>query len=162
MSAGTPAVRARSAWSAAAKRTFRDIADAHPAMDKAKLSGLYAACDLFSAADKLQAKVDEDGLMVAGSMGQMVAHPLIAEVRQYRKAATDSLRALGLDGRSASSAAASALANKRWSSRPASGDNVRAGRHRFQQRRTLTALHARRPPCPTSPTSLTVSVSPCL
>lgn len=119
----TPSFRARSTWSAPAKRTFRDIADAHPAMDKAKLSGLYAACDLFSAADKLQAQIDEDGLMVAGSMGQQVAHPLISEVRQYRKAASDSLRNLGLDGRSASSAAGSALASKRWNSRP-SGDNV--------------------------------------
>ncbi|MEO2133394.1 MULTISPECIES: P27 family phage terminase small subunit [unclassified Microbacterium] len=116
--------RARSTWSAPAKRTFRDIAEAHPAMDKAKLSGLYAACDLFSAADKLQLQIDEDGLMVAGSMGQKVAHPLISEVRQYRKAATDALRALGLDGRSASSAAGSALATKRWSSAPAAGATV--------------------------------------
>ena len=116
--------RAKSAWSSSAKRTFRDITSAHPSLDKAKLSGLYAACDLFSAADDLQAQIDTDGLMVKGSMGQMVAHPLIAEVRQYRKAALDSLRSLGLDGRSASSAAGSALANKRWASRPGAPGNV--------------------------------------
>jgi hypothetical protein len=117
--------RARTSWSAATKRAFRDVIAAHPTIDKAKLSGLYATCDLLAQADTMQAQIDDDGLMVAGSMGQRVAHPLISEVRQYRKAAMDSLRALGLDGRAASSAAASALANKRWSSRPAtSGDNV--------------------------------------
>ncbi|WP_036320156.1 hypothetical protein [Microbacterium sp. B24] len=83
--ANSPQSRARSAWSAAAKRTFRDIVDAHPSLEKAKLSALYGACDLLSDADKMQSRIDEDRLIVAGSMGQSVAHALIAEVRQYRR-----------------------------------------------------------------------------
>lgn len=117
--ADSPTFRARSSWSAATKRTFRDVLAAHPGIDSAKLTGLYGACDLFAAADKMQLTVDDEGLVVAGSQGQPVAHPLVAEVRQYRRAALDTLRTLGLDGRSAASQAASALANKRWSSRPA-------------------------------------------
>lgn len=113
-----PTARARGAWSAAAKRTFRDIVDAHPTLEKAKLSALYGACDLLSEADAMQARIANDGLMVAGSMGQQVAHPLIAEVRQYRRAALDAIKALGLDGRSGASAAGAALVSKRWSSRP--------------------------------------------
>lgn len=116
--------RARSAWSAGAKRAFREVLAAHPTLDSAKLTGLYGACELIAAADKMQQRVDEDGLTVAGSMGQTVAHPLIAEIRQYRRSALDTLRALGLDGRSGASQAASALASKRWSSRPAAGQNV--------------------------------------
>ncbi|WP_067201067.1 P27 family phage terminase small subunit [Microbacterium sp. XT11] len=110
--------RARSTWSASAKRTFREVADAHPELEKSTLSALYGACDLISEADAMQKVIDAEGRMVTGSMGQPVAHPLIAEVRQYRKAALDALKALGLGGRSTTSAAASALANKRWSSRP--------------------------------------------
>ncbi|GEB46927.1 hypothetical protein MTE01_28720 [Microbacterium testaceum] len=127
--ANTPQFRARSTWSAPAKRTFRDIVDAHPSLEKAKLSALYGACDLLSDADKMQARIDADGLMVAGSMGQQVAHPLIAEVRQYRRAALDAIKALGLDGRSGASAAGAALVAKRWASRPAVGNvtPLRAG-----------------------------------
>lgn len=111
--------RARSGWSASAKRTFRDVIAAHSDLDSAKLTGLYGACDLLSEADKMQLVVDDEGRVVAGSQGQPVAHPLIAEVRQYRRTALDTLRALGLDGRSATSSAASALANKRWGGRKA-------------------------------------------
>jgi hypothetical protein len=126
--ANTPQFRARSAWSAPAKRTFRDIVDAHPTLEKAKLSALYSACDLLSEADAMQARIAEDGLMVAGSMGQQVAHPLIAEVRQYRRAALDAIKALGLDGRSGASAAGAALVAKRWSSRPSGNVTpIRAG-----------------------------------
>lgn len=112
------AFRARSAWSASAKRTFREVTEAHPELEKSTLSALYGACDLLSEADAMQKVIDEEGRVVKGSMGQPVAHPLVAEVRQYRKAALDAIKALGLGGRSSASSAASALANKRWNSRP--------------------------------------------
>ena len=118
------AFRARTSWTASAKRTFREVTEAHPDLDKSTLSTLYGACDLMSEADEMQKRVDTDGLMVTGSQGQPVAHPLIAEVRQYRRAALDTIRQLGLAGRSSASSAASALANKRWSSRPPGGSNV--------------------------------------
>jgi len=37
--------RSRAAWSASAKRTFRDVVADHPDLEMSKLSGLYAACD---------------------------------------------------------------------------------------------------------------------
>jgi hypothetical protein len=117
--AETASFRARSTWSAAAKRTFREVSAAHPTLEKSKLSILYAACDLLSEADSMQRRIDDDGLMATGSQGQPVANPLIAEVRQYRRAALDALRALGLEGKGAASAAGAALAGKRWASRPA-------------------------------------------
>lgn len=118
----TPQFRARAAWTAPAKRTIRDIVEAHPSLEKAKLSALYSACDLPSDADKMQAQVDLDGLVVDGSMGQKVAHPVIAESRHYRREPSALLRALGLTTRSA--AAASALANKRWQDSAATGGNL--------------------------------------
>jgi hypothetical protein len=120
------AFRARRGWSAAASRTFREVVEAHPTLEKSALSALYGACDLIDQADVMQAQVTEDGLVVNGSQDQPVAHPLIAEVRQYRKAALDTLKSLGLTGRAPASAAASALANKRWSSRPSNVTPIRA------------------------------------
>lgn len=117
--ATSASIRARSGWTAAAKRVFRDVVDAHPELEKAKLSAVYTACDLLAEADRMQEQIDTDGLMIAGSMGQMVAHPLVAEVRQYRKAAADAIRTLNLEGRSSASAAGANLATKRWSGRPA-------------------------------------------
>ncbi len=114
----TPVFRARTGWSASARRAFRDVADANPTLDKARLTSLYAACDLISEADKMQVRIDADGYTATGSQGQPVAHPLIAEVRQYRRAALDTLRVISADAKGGSSAAASALASKRWSSRP--------------------------------------------
>lgn len=115
----TTAFRARTSWTAAAKRTFREVTEAHPALEKSTLSALYGACDLISEADEMQKVIDADGRTVSGSMGQKVAHPLIAEVRQYRKAALDTIKALGLAGNASASAAGAALVAKRYGARPA-------------------------------------------
>ncbi|QDF14175.1 terminase small subunit [Microbacterium phage GardenState] len=116
----TPNIRARKAWSASAKRTFRELIDANPGIEKDKLSAVYTACDLISEADKMQSVIDADGYTVEGSMGQKVAHPLVAEVRQYRRASLDALKLAGIDARgSSASAAGAALVAKRWNSRPA-------------------------------------------
>lgn len=45
-------IRVRNAWSAPAKRAFRDFVAEYPTLEKAKLTALYAACDLISEADK--------------------------------------------------------------------------------------------------------------
>jgi hypothetical protein len=90
-------------------------------------NALYEACELISHADKMQMVVDADGLVVEGSQGQPVAHPLVAEVRLYRRAALGAIRSLSAVGRSSASAAASALANKRWSNGPSR--NTSALRH---------------------------------
>lgn len=108
----------RASWRATTKRTFEGFT-AETEHTPAQLQGLYAACDLLDEADRMQSVVKAEGRVVKGSQGQPVAHPLIAEVRQYRRAAMDSIRQLGVEGKSASSAAASALATKRWSGRRA-------------------------------------------
>jgi phage terminase small subunit len=118
----TDAPRPRASWRSSAKRTFADTLAAHPALSGPALTGLMSACDLIDAADTMQRKVDEEGVIASGSQGQPVAHPLIAEVRHYRREAVAMLRALGLDSRSGASAAAASLANKRWASRPAAGN----------------------------------------
>lgn len=123
----------RPSWTATTKRSFREILAANPAMDGGILESLYASLDLLDRAELMDKQVKADGLLVEGSMGQKVAHPLISEVRQYRKEALASLRALGLTARSGASAAGAALASKRWANRPASGASVtpiEAGRPR--------------------------------
>lgn len=85
--ADSPTFRARKGWSAAASRASRDITAANPTLEKARLTSLFAACDLISEADNMQKVIDADGFVVTGSQGQPVAHPLVAEVRQYRRAA---------------------------------------------------------------------------
>ena len=117
--------RGRQGWSAPAKRAFREVLEASPGLEKAKLTGLYGACDLLSQADAMQVVIDADGYVVKGSQDQPVAHPLVAEVRQYRKQALDVIRSLELGGRSAASAGGAALAGKRWSSRPATVTPIR-------------------------------------
>ena len=69
------ASRPRTSWPATAKRTFREVTEAHPALEKSTLSALYGACDLISEADEMQRVIDADGRTVSGSMGQTVAHP---------------------------------------------------------------------------------------
>ena len=117
----SPTPRGRAAWSTGAKRAFREVLEANPGIDKARLTALYGACDLLSLADEMEDRVKADGYVAAGSQGQPVAHPLIAEVRQFRRGGLDTIRALDLSSRSGASSAGAALAGKRWSSRPPGG-----------------------------------------
>lgn len=102
-------------WPDAACETYAQVAEAHPELDPSALAVLYQAAALEAAADRAEARVRDDGPMVPGSTGQLVAHPLIAEARQARVAAIQALRALGIaSGQSSSSAAGAAMAAKRW------------------------------------------------
>lgn len=113
-------------WSVSARDVYVQITEDHPYLDAASRAALYEAAAGLASADHMQARVDADGLLVEGSQGQKVAHPLIAEVRQARVQALAALRSLGLAApASGASAAGSQLANKRWSGRTA---GVRAGR----------------------------------
>ena len=113
-------------WSDSAKETFVQIEAEHPDMDATSLAILSEACNLLASADLMQERVDLDGLLTTGSQGQLVAHPLISEVRQARVQALAALKALGLArGQSGASQAGAALASKRWTGRTA---GVRPGR----------------------------------
>lgn len=115
----TDTAQPRPDWTDDATAHFDGIVEANPTISGGALESLYSAIDLLSAADVMQRQVDADGLTVEGSQGQKVAHPLISEVRQYRKEALATIRSLGLTTRSAASAAGAALVAKRWQNRGA-------------------------------------------
>lgn len=114
----------RESWGESARSAFQDIIDAAPTLAGSDLTALYYAVDLLDAADTMQAQADEEGLVVSGSQGQPVAHPLLSEVRLSRAAALSAIRALGLSERSAASAAGAALVGKRWANRAANGSGA--------------------------------------
>ena len=85
---------------------------------------LESACREIDLIDSIQKAIDRDGLMLTGSMGQPVAHPLLAELRQHRNVLRGMFAALkipdGAVGDAAAeagkvSSAARAAAQSRWS-----------------------------------------------
>lgn len=69
---------------------------------------LEHACREIDLIDALQARLDSDGVMTTGSMGQPVAHPLLAEIRQHRTALRGLMSALKIPDSPADSGAADA------------------------------------------------------
>jgi P27 family predicted phage terminase small subunit len=57
---------------------------------------LTEACRILSLCDALREVVERDGYTSAGSTGQMVAHPLLTELRANRSELRHVLRQLGL------------------------------------------------------------------
>ena len=104
-------------WSLSSRETFAQISSDHPYLDAASRAALYEACAGLASADLMQARVDADGLLMEGSQGQRVAHPLIGEIRHARALALSGLRSLGAAPKSGASQAGAALASRRWSSR---------------------------------------------
>lgn len=82
---------------------------------------LESACRELDIIDRLEESLRDADLVVRGSMGQDVAHPLLAEVRQHRSSFTGLVKALKLpdteaeEPRSPRSMQAQAAANARWS-----------------------------------------------
>lgn len=89
-----------------------------------ELRVLREACREVDLIDVLEAELAKDAIMIPGSMGQMVVHPIITELRQHRATLAALLRQLKLpdaDGGEAEkenrSTAARAAANARWATR---------------------------------------------
>lgn len=61
-----------------------------------ELRVLGAACREQDLIDTMQAVLDESDLMIKGSMGQQVVHPLVSEIRQHRTVLAALLRSLKL------------------------------------------------------------------
>ena len=61
-----------------------------------ELRVLGAACREQDLIDKMQTVLDSDALMITGSMGQQVVHPLVSEIRQHRTVLAALLRSLKL------------------------------------------------------------------
>ena len=102
-------------WSDSARSTYNEIEAARADLDAVGLASLYEACALLAFADEMQARVNEDGLVVTGSKGQPAAHPLIAESLRARSQALATLRVLDTSRvRSGASQAGAALVARRW------------------------------------------------
>ena len=99
-----------------ARDLFLDVTEADPDLDADRFHALVQACRLITLADRAEAALGED-FMVEGYKGQPVPNGLLTEIRLSRAAAVAALRTAGLSApTSASSAAGSALARKRWGS----------------------------------------------
>ena len=64
--------------------------------------------------DSIRAQIAKDGLTVAGSKGQIRAHPLLAECRQLEVAVSRMLQVLGQPKSPGKTQAARDLARERW------------------------------------------------
>jgi phage terminase small subunit len=96
-------------------KSIVDVYDLRPD----EVSILECACREEDIVERIEAELRDAPLMVAGSMGQQTAHPLISELRQHRIAKAGLLAKLKLpdeDGRhaAATTEAARAAANTRW------------------------------------------------
>lgn len=78
------------------RRFWRSVLDDID-FDLDALELLEETCRTLDTLDRLRVRIDEDGEMVKGSMGQPVAHPLLAELRQQRKLLADFLNRLGIE-----------------------------------------------------------------
>lgn len=78
---------------------------------------LRAACAEADLIVKMEATLVDEPLMTTGSMGQMVAHPMLAELRQHRTTMSALLRGLKLpdvSGEQGESNQQRDAANSRW------------------------------------------------
>ena len=78
---------------------------------------LEAACREQTLLAKMQKKLDASDLVVSGSMGQLVPHPLLSEVRQHRTALRSLLAQLKLPDDSGTQSRETknrSAANQRW------------------------------------------------
>lgn len=78
---------------------------------------LKAACAEADLIGKLEKALEGEDMVVSGSMGQPVPHPLLAELRQHRTAMAGLLRGLKLPDLSASEGESNQqrdAANSRW------------------------------------------------
>lgn len=57
---------------------------------------LLQACRTLDMIGTMQRRVKRDGIVTTGSMGQVVAHPLVGELRQYRALFSQLIRTLDL------------------------------------------------------------------
>ena len=104
-------------WSASAKTTYIRIRETRDDFDPASLASLFEACEMLATADTMQLRVDADGLLIPGSQGQLVAHPLIDKVLRARAQHLAALKGLvppAAKSGSAASRAGTALVNARY------------------------------------------------
>lgn len=77
---------------------------------------VFEACRVLDVIDSLQVSIADDGVMVAGSQGQLVVNGAVAELRQQQAILIRLIQNLGLDdeGQSEVSRKAQMAAQARW------------------------------------------------
>lgn len=110
--------RAPSGLGSAGRRLWRETLDAYD-LDPAELELLTAACRCLDELATIEEGLATGPVLVTGSTGQPVAHPLLSEARAHRKLLESLLRALALpvEGESVGrvrSPAARDAARARW------------------------------------------------
>lgn len=115
------------------RRLWSAVLKEHPILRPDEARILEDACREADLIDEMEAEQKDASKTTKGSMGQLVAAPLVSELRQHRATLTTLLRALALDRAQAASAAdeavrardaresALAQAQTRWSSREGRG-----------------------------------------
>jgi P27 family predicted phage terminase small subunit len=75
---------------------WKDVTNAYDIERPDEVALLTEACRILSLCDDLREAVARDGYTTTGSTGQMVAHPLLTELRANRSELRHVLRQLGL------------------------------------------------------------------
>lgn len=75
---------------------WKEVTGAYTVERPDELALLTEACRILSLCDDLRQAVERDGYTTAGSTGQLVAHPLLTELRANRAELRHVLRQLGL------------------------------------------------------------------
>jgi hypothetical protein len=83
-------------WTPAARDAVASVLELQPELAGSDLAQLEQAAELITAADMAAEVARAAGMLATGSMGQTVAHPLVAEARQARAAAASILSRLAL------------------------------------------------------------------
>jgi hypothetical protein len=114
----TTADRTPSGLGASGKRLWRETLATYT-LDPAEAELLLAACRSLTELERIERTLVKEPLMVTGSTGQPVPHPLLQEARSHRKVVESLLRnmALPLEGESSGhvrSPAARDAARTRW------------------------------------------------
>lgn len=91
----------------AGRKLWREAAKVH-ALRQDELEALKAACAEADLIEKMEAELKGQPLTVTGSQGQIMAHPLVQELRQHRSTMVSLLRGLKLPDDEAGAAKASA------------------------------------------------------
>lgn len=112
-------VRVPNGLKAAGKRLWSATTDTYE-LRQDELEILRSACFEADLIVRMEDELSDDSLTVLGSQGQIVAHPLVQELRQHRSTMAGLLRGLKLPDESGAGAASNqqrSAAQSRWSSR---------------------------------------------
>lgn len=84
-------------FSAESRALWADIMKSHVIDDGASRALLRQLCESLDGLRAVQARIKQDGLVIAGSKGQLRPHVLLGVESEYRRSILATVRALRLD-----------------------------------------------------------------